>query len=80
MPAYRYQCVHCQTRETRIGGLDDHLAICADCGHLMLRLDDDLFTPYFEASSNTETPGPMVISADCRWGEAGERPRRGGPK
>ncbi len=51
MPAYRYQCVHCQARETRIGGLDDHLAVCASCRHVMLRLDLDLFAPYFSPSS-----------------------------
>lgn len=48
MPAYRYQCVQCQAQETRIGGLDDHVAVCDRCGHLMLRLDDDLFGPYFD--------------------------------
>lgn len=48
MPAYQYQCVQCQTSETRIGGVDDHVAVCNRCGHLMLRLDNDLFAPYFE--------------------------------
>jgi hypothetical protein len=47
MPAYLYQCVHCQAQESRISGLDDHLAICAYCPNLMVRLDLDLFTPYF---------------------------------
>jgi predicted nucleic acid-binding Zn ribbon protein len=32
MPAYRYQCVQCQAQEIRIGGLDDHVAICIACG------------------------------------------------
>jgi hypothetical protein len=48
MPAYHYQCVECQKREVRIGGVDDHLAICVCCGHLMLRLDHELFVPYFD--------------------------------
>lgn len=55
MPAYHYQCTHCQVTECRIAGVDDHLAICAGCGHLMLRLDSDLFSPYFEASASTVT-------------------------
>ena len=49
MPAYHYQCVHCQVQEIRIGGVDDHCARCMDCGHLMLRLDLDFFRPYFAA-------------------------------
>ena len=49
MPAYRYQCVHCQLQEIRIGGVDDHCAVCMDCGQLMLRLDLDLFRPYYAA-------------------------------
>lgn len=47
MPAYLYQCTNCQVEETRIGGVDDHFALCKDCHHLMLRLDLDLFAPYF---------------------------------
>lgn len=48
MPAYEYQCINCQTKEVRIGGLDDKTAICMNCGDLMLRLDDDVFRPYFD--------------------------------
>jgi len=55
VPAYYYQCTHCQVTEGRIAGVDDHLAICAECGHLMLRLDYDLFSPYFEASASPAT-------------------------
>ncbi|MBW1917614.1 MAG: hypothetical protein JRI57_06285 [Deltaproteobacteria bacterium] len=47
MPLYCYQCTNCQVTETRIAGVDDHLAICDYCGHLMVRLDVDLFAPYF---------------------------------
>jgi hypothetical protein len=53
MPGYHYQCTNCQVAEVRIGGVDDHLAICAYCGHLMLRLDYDLFSPYFDKSANS---------------------------
>ncbi|AEB08231.1 hypothetical protein [Desulfobacca acetoxidans] len=55
MPAYLYKCVSCQVEEIRIGGLDDHVALCHDCGDLMLRLDYDLFAPYFESSTDTVT-------------------------
>ena len=33
-------------REPRVAGLDDHTALCAKCGGLMLRLDEDVFAPY----------------------------------
>jgi hypothetical protein len=56
MPAYYYQCTHCQKTDCRIGGVDDHLAVWAHCQNLMLRLDYDLFAPYFEATAGTATP------------------------
>src|SRR5512141_1265308 len=66
MPIYDYQCVDCQTRDQRVAGLDDSTAICQNCGGLMLRLDDDLFTPYFDQ------PGP--VSPLCPW--CGPHPRQ----
>lgn len=54
MPLYRYQCCYCQTQETRIAGLDDYLAICHLCGQVMVRLDFDLFAPYYAEQSATE--------------------------
>lgn len=50
MPVYDYQCVDCGDRDQRVAGLDDHTALCAQCGGLMLRLDEDVFQPYFAAS------------------------------
>ena len=47
MPAYNYHCVACGAADLRIAGLDDHVAVCVDCGGMMLRTDDDLFAPYF---------------------------------
>jgi hypothetical protein len=47
VPLYEYQCVDCTERNQRIAGLDDHVAICASCGGLMLRLNKDHFPPYF---------------------------------
>ena len=48
MPLYEYQCVNCGNRDQRVAGLDDHTALCIACGGLMLRLDEDIFQPYFE--------------------------------
>jgi predicted nucleic acid-binding Zn ribbon protein len=48
VPNYDYQCVDCGGRDQRVAALDDHTAICAACGGLMLRLDEDVFQPYFE--------------------------------
>jgi len=55
MPSYLYRCLHCRTKDRRIAGLDDHLAICAVCGQVMAREDDDLFGPYFEVPSDRRT-------------------------
>ena len=58
MPSYLYRCLHCQTQEQRIAGLDDHLAICALCGHAMAREDVDLFAPYFDSQAPASNPTP----------------------
>lgn len=51
MPLYHYQCTSCGRQEQRLGGLDDHLALCVHPAcpgvGVMLRTDQDLFTPYF---------------------------------
>ncbi len=51
MPIYEYQCVDCGGWDQRVAGCDDHMALCARCGGLMLRLDDDVFRPSFEEVS-----------------------------
>ena len=48
MPLYSYECTDCHKREPRIAGADDHTALCVACGGLMLRLDLDVFEPYFD--------------------------------
>ena len=53
MPIYSYQCVDCHTQDQRIAGLDDACARCIACGGLMLRLDEDIFQPYFAAQAQT---------------------------
>ena len=65
MPLYDSQCVDCNDREKTAAGLVDHVALCNKCGGLMLRLEGDLFTPYFavpilsiqENGNDTEKPG-----------------------
>jgi hypothetical protein len=66
VPIYHYQCTHCQATEGRIGGVDDHLAICARCHHLMLRLDYDLLAPYFEASASPVRPSALGARARAK--------------
>jgi putative FmdB family regulatory protein len=51
MPIYEYQCVDCTGQDQRVAGLDDHTALCTQCGGLMLRLDEDVFLPYFEEAT-----------------------------
>jgi len=67
MPLYHYQCLDCQTRDQRLAGLDDHTALCACCAGVMLRLDADVFAPYFEAAGITgqrpeKVPGSKFLS------------------
>ncbi len=56
MPIYQYQCTdkNCARQEPVIAGLDDAMAMCSRCGGLMLRLDEDLFTPYYETPNFKE--------------------------
>ena len=58
MPIYEYQCVDCGGRDQQVAGLDDHMALCPNCGGLMLRLDedDDVFRPYFTEMAETSWP------------------------
>lgn len=51
MPLYEYRCIDCGSRDQRVAGADDHTAPCIQCGSLMLRLDEDVFKPYFEEKS-----------------------------
>jgi putative FmdB family regulatory protein len=48
MPVYEYRCMDCEELDQRVGGLDDRTAICAQCGSMMLRLNEDVFQPYFD--------------------------------
>jgi hypothetical protein len=62
MPIYQYQCVDCSRPDHRVAGLDDNTAICMHCGGLMLRLDEDVFRPYFEEVSGTEATQEKKVS------------------
>lgn len=48
MPLYNYKCAICGQEETRVAGLDDHMAVCVSCGGVMLRTDENLWGPYFK--------------------------------
>jgi putative FmdB family regulatory protein len=54
MPLYEYQCVDCGSQDQRLAGLDDHTAICTFCEGLMLRLNEDVFQPYFEEVTKSD--------------------------
>jgi hypothetical protein len=48
MPAYKYQCLYCGNCDLSLAGLNDHMALCSQCGSLMLRSDDDFFWQFFD--------------------------------
>lgn len=54
MATYNYKCLDCSTTDTRLAGLDDHTALCAECGGLALRTDEDLFAPLFYEAEREE--------------------------
>ena len=60
MPVYQFQCTdeNCGRKAPVIAGLDDAMAICSRCGDLMLRLDEDPFTPYYETPKNSRRHRP----------------------
>jgi len=64
MPVYQYQCTdkNCGLKAAVIAGLDDAMAICSRCGGLMLRLDEDLFQPYF--NNQDKLPKVSVAAED----------------
>jgi putative FmdB family regulatory protein len=62
MPVYDYQCVECGGRDQRVAGIDDATALCVSCGGLMLRLDEDIFQPYFREAVSSEQE---TVSSNC---------------
>ncbi len=73
MPVYEYQCLDCSGVDQRVAGLDDQTAVCARCRGLMLRLDEDVFQPYFE--NHEELPEVGGLTEE---GEDLEKTRIGG--
>ena len=62
MPLYTYQCLDCTALDQRLAGLDDHTALCTACRGLMLRLDEDVFEPYFHEDGSQLAP-PLPLGA-----------------
>ncbi|MHB9074263.1 MAG: FmdB family zinc ribbon protein [Desulfobaccales bacterium] len=54
MAVYDYRCVDCGEIDQRVAGLDDHMALCSGCRGVMLRLNEDIFTPYFKTFPEIE--------------------------
>ncbi len=65
MPVYEYQCLDCGEMDQRVGGLDDQTAICALCGSLMLRLDEDVFQPYFARQDELQEVSDLTENGEC---------------
>ena len=63
MPFYLYQCVDCNGSDQRVAGLDDHTAMCAVCGGLMVRADQDIFQAYSEPESDPDRLLPPAVTA-----------------
>jgi hypothetical protein len=57
MPIYDYQCLYCGNCELRVAGLNDHMAICTQCGNLMLRSEEDFCWPGFDKPSGQAEAG-----------------------
>lgn len=60
MPLYAYRCLDCAGQDIRVAGLDDHTALCIQCGGVMLRRDADVFGAYFEGDGLLTQPGTSL--------------------
>ncbi len=47
MPKYNYQCLYCGNCDLNLGGRNDHMTLCSQCGNFAIRLDDDFFWETF---------------------------------
>lgn len=56
MPAYDYTCTACAAKDVRIAGIDDHTAICGECGQVMVRDQDveSLLRSYHSPQQTTD--------------------------
>jgi len=48
MPLYDYLCADCGEEDQRVAGIDDYVALCVNCGGIMLRTDEDIWLPLWE--------------------------------
>jgi putative FmdB family regulatory protein len=60
MPIYEYRCLDCPSQDKRVAGLDDHTALCIQCGGVMLRQDEDVFRAYFDGGNLMQRPGAYL--------------------
>lgn len=51
MPFYEYRCADCGAWDQRLGGLDDHTALCSRCRGMMMRVTEDIYQGYFAQGS-----------------------------
>ena len=82
MPVYNYQCLYCGNCDLSLAGFNDHMALCSQCGNLMLRLDDDFFWQFFEKkhfqfTATANCPPAPTTGADTFGGKISIRPNSG---
>jgi hypothetical protein len=78
MPKYNYQCLYCGNCDLSLAGLNDHMALCSQCGNLMLRLDDNFFWQFFDKNhfqfiAKTNCPPAPRTEADTFAGKISNR-------
>ncbi|RJR35222.1 MAG: hypothetical protein C4567_14860 [Deltaproteobacteria bacterium] len=68
MPVYDYRCLDCGALARRIGGIDDHMALCPRCRGVMLRLTEEVFQSCFPGESERAGPGksinPLIFTSE----------------
>jgi hypothetical protein len=79
MPVYMYQCMDCGELDQRVAGLDDQTAICVRCGSMMLRLDEDVFQPYFDNQERLTDADPRAEKGESRGEKSYGRDAHGKP-
>lgn len=52
MALCEYRCIDCAAVDRRLGGLNDSLAICDQCGGLMFKYDEEVLGRYFDKISD----------------------------
>ena len=60
MPVYNYKCLYCDNCDVSLAGLNDHMALCSQCGNVMVRLDNNCFWQFFDKNHFQ-----LTQTADC---------------